>query len=586
MNTPELDIILSNRQACGHSFWQNGDFKCDNMINLIEKYHNNKIKLSDKTAMAFMEFLFNKSYPSIKNCARENSGKLIPVISQLFTYYLPDIKILSSFFEIPEYDICYSYLETNPKFNSKHAILSPILSRLRFSCNSEDNKLIDFLFRNINMDLNTIKSLVACRNNYLSLLLSGILDKFNEDIPKEILYIACEYLPYTKPIIESLKNRGLNIDSVCLEMACKTPDLEGLKYILSHNLTIQKNHFQNLILSRVFEKFPTQPGAKKIYSYWNNSPGEWLPGYTPEKMELLIQSGYKITKDDLIYSIQNRKEIPNLDRFDLDLNQEILELCWLSDFYPNYNFTCISPKMVELQKLCREKKPSQIKKFFSENKLIPDNKTMENACGFRTNLPILNILIQQGGKINFSCLKKCAREMRENNFLIKLMEYYEADLNKNQEKIKKLESEIIKLGGKLDQPETKPNNILKNIIKQKNLDIPAEIPAENPPEDFELINLDITQDQISEIQKKNRTKSEIPKKFIDIFKYKNPGINKISYSEIKKILIGNIQANSWINTKNKNLIDLPANIRKKLKLKSGYIPFDDIDKLTCIFYIN
>ena len=46
--------------------------------------------------------------------------------------------------------------------------------------------------------------------------------------------------------------------------------------------------------------------------------------YTPEKMEILIKYGYKIDYDDLVFSIKNKKEIPMIDRFNINLDQKLL----------------------------------------------------------------------------------------------------------------------------------------------------------------------------------------------------------------------------------------------------------------------
>ena len=68
----------------------------------------------------------------------------------------------------------------------------------------------------------------------------------------------------------------------------------------------------------------------------------YIPGYSREKMELLINNGYVPDYDDVYYGIKHKIEIPDISRFNIKLDKKMLDLCQQLNFYPvTYTFDCI-----------------------------------------------------------------------------------------------------------------------------------------------------------------------------------------------------------------------------------------------------
>lgn len=102
-------------------------------------------------------------------------------------------------------------------------------------------------------------------------------------------------------------------------------------------------------------------------------------------------------------------------------------------------------------------------------------------------------------------------------------------------------------------------------------------------EEIKIIAINIDSNKIATIQKQYRLKSIPPIKITELFKL--PKTTKMSYGDTKKLILDKIIKDDWINSKDKNLLDLPNDVKEKLGITdNGSISFNDIDKLVCLFY--
>lgn len=138
------------------------------------------------------------------------------------------------------------------------------------------------------------------------------------------------------------------------------------------------------------------------------------------------------------------------------------------------------------------------------------------------------------------------------------------------------------------QIEKKP--ISKNTlakIKAKNIEVvddDDDMDINDNDDSNNVLILNIDNIKIATIQKQYRLKSIPPSKIIEIFKV--PKTIKMSYADVKKYVLDKIKTENWIDTNDKNLLNIPNNIREKMGLnKTGSVSFNDIDKLICMFYI-
>lgn len=633
------DIRTSLTIPCEHHkgyYSYNNHPLCGTIAATIENYIDNNIALPDDIYMTFLEYVTKKNTTNYyynygnTNCISNNQHLLVPVITKIFNFYNPLPNDLTELLSFPVYDaaVC-SLVKNNPQFKSfPFSVMVSILDvRFKFSqgpqleINSTENELIDILFNNSvlgfkkedsdKLELN-FELLMGMRHSYFNKRVSELLDKHDPEDTQDINYTklmhaSCKVLPYSLPIIKSLIGKKVPIDSDCLTIVCQYCNEESIRTILDlGRVKVEKCHFRAVITSKMYIG-QTRSG----YYYRNNNISTSDDGYnmaassgfTTQKLEELLKNGYIPDNDDITFSIKYKAEIPNIERYNIKLDQKMLELCWEYDFYPKkYKFDCIQEEMIELQQLCNTKAKVQISKCIKANKLVPDRKCMENASKFKNNQPILNVLMDNGGKVTFKCVENCAHQMNDNRTLIllcdKFKEEYEKQIKEYEEKIKMLENKLnetevfdstqsvacVSRGDQLNR-ETVACEITNNNIPL----IDSEVNSNNSEsetgqeQEGDIVKILILQDNTTNIPKQLRRKTKLPPIFTEYFNEDKKRL--MSYLEVKKAIIDKIRNEHWYDKNNKQLIDLPADLRTKLGLEStGLINFNDVDKLVQLFY--
>jgi hypothetical protein len=629
----DSEIIKLTKIDCSHHVsygYGNNNLKTCNDIfqTIVDCYDAGKIP-SQNALNEFMKYIttrtrahyyYYNSDDTIKyRCIYKNSEVLSNALMMIFNNYAPGIDIIKELVKIAAYDTCYSLLNQNQNFKglSHDDLLIIIEARLRYSRNqgvNDDTDLATFIVNNIIVNTENLLALCGCRSSHLAILIAPIIDKFSGIVTEEFMDSACAVLPYSKPIIQALINRGIKISSDHLGIVCANCNLEAIEYILQiTRMPINKQHYRALVGSSIYDPEP----ELEYYYYRKNKPSKFKNGYSDEKMELLIKYGFKPDYDDVLFGIKNKISIPNIERFGIKLDAKILDACYDVDYYPKYNFDFIDKELIALQELCTSRRISEIKSKIKKNNLVPDRKCMENVCKFAKNSPVYEFLKSNGGKTTYKCIRNCAEFLKNNPFLLTIIDDYEkihqAEIEKYEDNIKKLEEQVKTLGGtiqsnvqmtqkvalqkeeddEVEEIDYKPNEKI-NIIGKKLKKIPKNIEIidddqddnqenvkEEDKKELNIINLPVDPNKVIEIQKEYKLKSALPDKFVEIFEIKNS--KKMSYTEIKQYLMNEIKTNVWFDEQNKNLIKLPDDIKEKLKLeKNGLINFSDLDKLICL----
>jgi hypothetical protein len=614
---------------------------CEKIMQLELKNSVNLI--SEDNVMNFYNYILNVSnknaYYTQYRCLSKNVGVFIKILPILFKHFSPPEKLLFEMINERRFDICFKSLLLNGKFDKFNSNFISTVVNERFNSGhkvTNDSELIDVLIKNIDMTSENLYILCDNRDEELSFILSSIIDKFDGDVDENFLDISCKGLPFTKTIINSLLSRGLVLSDKHLKIACSECPYEGIEYVLNvGRVPVQKEHFTALIKSKDTLSYITNPNV--VYNVSRSKISK--QGYTIEKMNLLFAYGYKPDYNDIKISIINKKEIPNIERFDIVLDKELLELCWDNDYYPPYNFNCIEQSMIKLQMLCNTKKLSEIKSLIKLNNIVPDRKCMENASAFKRNKQIMDVLLANGGKITLKCIKNASTACDgPDSFILSLVNEYEKSLteeiNVYKDRIAQLESHIKNLEGNVttmhktidlnsninndtDNINKIENNNLTNLTvnKVESTNHPVKKVAKKPPvkksskvtdsiktkakskkiviiddetqtdesqtEENTTLNIDI--EKVINIQKKHRLKSLPTQKIVQVFKVDKT--TKLSYSDVKKLFIEKIRDNDWMDKTNKDVINLPDKIKVELGINKGcMVKFDDIDKIICLFY--
>lgn len=610
MQKPLLKDLL--KSTCTHvhgGYHRNGIpvlYGCDHISNYITKQIEENQKMDGDDVKNVLNYFADcrtqYSYDSGIVCFSKNK-ELINIFKLMFQHTsLDDVnstalfKFISVLIEMPfAYDLFPFLSKMNYELSDE--LYQQLIDKLRFSDDRAQIEYIaDFVFRQIIKSEKLKQNLpVLTRCTEFCNNLAQFIDKFDGTIKPEYLLEACKGLPYTKNILLSLTGRGLEYNEETKEAVIAYCNAESIDYYLTNTRQpVIKKDVETLM--QAYRYIGLQKKSARYYydnvpvnkDGFNTVKGS---GYDTEKMEILIKHGYNVTKADILFGIQFSCEILNVSRFNIVFDQEILSECWKYDFYPNYPFNCITPEMVTLQKACNKRAKSEISRIIKNHNLVPDQKCMENACKFKNNKPILDMLVGAGGKYTFKCIKNCASEMQSKETIMLIINSFEKQYEKEKQqyenKIKELEAKL-KLQSTTNNNEDNPVIVEPIVTKEEEkiinqiIDDFTDSDLDKPEDIVDTVDTVIIDISKSKIPKSTKRKINVPKKYAEYFK-KDPK-TKMSFCDLKKELIDTIRDKNWIDEKNKTLIILPTDLNTKLGITPGRIKFEDIDKVTAMFY--
>ena len=600
---------------------------CDQTGILFDEAISLGEKISFENIQKFINYVKDTAngniYSQTKTCCVQNTinvVKILILVLENSTDNLDTLKpaldiLLIQISEHESSDQIFRFLEKKSyKFDG--SLEGVISHRLKHFCDARDDKAFcDTLMNAITIDNKNLKKLCQNRNSYLSSLIASIMDKYDGELDSSFILKSVIYMPYTKSIIQSLVGRGVQITDEIAETSCQHNETEDLDFILTlGRLPIKKSYFEKTLISKTYSQKNVH--QKNIYYGYHNIDNDgFSSSYSPQKINVLINHGYVIDQEDLKHSIKAKVELPNIERFKLKLDQDILDLCYVTNFYPQYDFDCIEKSLLELQNLCTGRSSRAIAQHIKKHKLVPDKRCMENASNFKSNKMIMDILFNAGGEITYTCILNCASQLNSSQMLLDMLRIYgkkqEKTFKKQEKLINELKNEVVALGGNIekyntskknckkvkdtnaekeesdDEVEEKKNNIkgTNHRIKEKNIDEEISLEDDDKEELYEDI---VTTKKILDIPEvgipsQKRKKQNIP----DIYKeYFNKEDSKMSFIELKKDFIDNIRKNKWYDEGDNKMIVLPNDLRDKLNLGEGLIRFEDLEKTTGLFYIQ
>jgi FtsZ-binding cell division protein ZapB len=631
-------------QSCRHTT-ENYDYgghayTCNHICEQINIFLTENDKISDDTLECIFDFLkkgkfrdnnYYSYYYQHQKCLLRNYewvGVLERICSTHSVNKFIDDKIVDTIMNDSKYGLVLKYM-VDQGCNISLDSIETILEKLEHPIEKCDDKyqyMIDVVVAHITPEL--LEDCFKVRCKYFHKLLSINLEKIDYEFDVSHLIILCKYMPYSYDTIKTVVSKGVELDDGCFDVICRYCDYESMKLISGLGKFIPKNkHFRSLITSVKYEG-PSQSSRRYYYRHNNpiNKDGyntTFGSGYLQEKMELLIKLGYKPTYTDIVDAIKTKCEIPGIERFDINTDSKLLDKCQKHNFFPKYNFNCITNEMMELRGLCSQKGIGKIRSCIKNNDLVPDEACLENASKIKTNLQTVNFLIEKGGKVNFKCVENSADTMSANSTLMVLVDAfkknYKAEKGNYEKRIKELEKKVTLLELKKDvnaqeyqedqvdylqlaveKMDKKMNSYIDkdDVIEieidglddesdelDNELDNESDKPDELDKSKNEIKIVAIPDERIKSIKgipKQRRMDVKIPTKYAELFKLDKD--TKISYISVKKDLIERINKNNWYNKSNKQLVNLPDDVNSKLGLDKGCVKFEDIDKLVSLFY--
>ncbi len=426
MNYDQVNVILKQRrERCAHEAYNlNQPFICDKLIDLINGAITYGFKIEIPLLVKYCESLFN-GYGGSYTCAVKNNEKIKMLINNIFSAY-PEIfhifceanrQIIQSILKYPIFDTCYEKLNNkvdNLNINDKR-YLDTFIRRLTSNYTENNDILASFIIKNITLTPEILTRLSVCKSELMASYISGIIDKSNDTFPDELIINACSSLPYTKQIIQSLVLRNVPIAEAFIIKVIETCSDDSIEFILNiTNKPATKQYFKKLVVNKlnipdVADRYATI--YNKIVCRLNDRYDlykiNYTSNYTKDKCLILINHGFIPDQDDIKLSIEHHVEIPMIEKFGVVFDETFLKLLQKNQFYPDYNFKCISPELYQLQKLTITRNLPKIRKFLkTNNKLVPDEVCMVNASNVKSNSDTIQLLIDAGGIITKECLDR------------------------------------------------------------------------------------------------------------------------------------------------------------------------------------
>ena len=429
-------LITQCEEKC-YCFQKNVPVHCITITKVLRKFiidNENKNNYMKDLLSIFIQYINNNRCLYIN----DSKGTYLNFFLSVFEKVLPYDKDIIAILKHPYYFEAIKLITIiNPYFKgfSTKVLKAMVTLFHSYIISGQDFKKMEIVqevfFDNIDIrkiDAEFINLIVKCMDVDFCKKIAPIIEKYDGTLTQKHMRQAALCLPHSIAIVNALIARNLTITEEDVEIICRKCSTQAINHALDISHIIpQKSHF-TIAIKRL--------GDKSIHTLNN---GLIRPFLDTKIIDVLLNHGYKIDRDDIILAAKHRVTIPGMERFGIECDDELLSICYDNKFYPKYAFKNVSKEMMELQQLCDSRAPCSIKKHMKAHNLIPDIKCMENACHFKTNIQVVQYLIDNGGKINIQCVKNCANQLKSNRMLKILLKEFE---NNYQKEIQNYQNQI------------------------------------------------------------------------------------------------------------------------------------------------
>jgi hypothetical protein len=639
-------------KKCTHQTWHSGADICTPVGNMLVLGLKEGADISKTLINKYLGYITSRGYYS---CMKQNAANLVGIIDEIFKHvpFVPSNAVLKKFIMNDQYyqcittlanennnftmfdetfvkycleTVCVNYIELKDDADTDHA------AEYHYEDDSEDgsekdsekdskedledeldglsedeepsykhdstNKicphedLINTLLDNCDIT-KVVDTMFKCRCLSVQKRCLRLMDEQSELITKDHMYQACELLPVNKDVVDKFHNMGFEVDHKCLEIVCKHCDVDSIHQILCYKIDVNRQSFQNIMSSKEFKVKLSRYGPRRGLTFDPGmvKRGYSVKGYSDEKLELLIKFGYKPDREDLEESIRAKVLLPEADRFGLYLDDDLMEICYEKNFYPNYEFKG-DENLMELRKICKTKGLNVVKKYVEKHQTKPDRVCLRNACmsSYQESTDILLYLIKQHQlDFNFSDLElfiTSKNKFGDRYRYRSIPESYKKTLRYLVRLLhKKYEPDDYESDEEENEDENEEDNevqVSKEEVKNMKIDMSSEEEADGSTNKSETLKVLRLRTKGVPVPKQKNRKLLVPKKYCEYFDTDKK--TKKSYTEIQEEMINLIKQNGWVSKQDEQMIDLPGELRKTLKLGEGYVHMKNVDKLVNQFY--
>lgn len=417
----------------------------DKMECLINNWNFNEfIKLlpqltnahTDNKIVDHLDILFNKTHKDDSVlCAILNKylyeyndhaslERLISILKNLLEFLtLPsDFVIRLSFKE--EYRYLFNYILKNKKIaNLKlNMDINDWIDATHYQDYNTIKSISEFLFEHLDVNYKNLEKMLWYNfnritdkiNDFSYLYTKFIQDCYNQNITpaNDLIYHVYEYYPATELFINQFLMNGYKItdNDVMHVLTSNCPEYSQnvIKYLFKMSGIIPNKEHLNACNHQI--------------TCIDKIKGKYIVNkYKDSHVEALLDSAYNLTQDDFKLLTRDCVEIKNayIEKFNIDINEEIKYICENTYFYPHYHLFDTPEYEVKRIIAYEEDKPIiKIKKVITYNVIKPDDKWLEIAVSHNRCGALINFLLKVGCRVTPKCKELCLEKGKYKKLLI------------------------------------------------------------------------------------------------------------------------------------------------------------------------
>jgi hypothetical protein len=233
-------------------------------------------------------------------------------------------------------------------------------------------------------------------------MLENLLRNRNYDLAKDIIKLGCP------------------ISQTCLKIACSKLNIDCVEQILQFKIKPNSLMFNTTIMAYEYDEQQNDNDLYRRQRYKDRAAtAARIAKSNPIKIatiiDMLVNAGYKITYDNVIFALKKKCYINNINRFNIKFTSEFIEKCIEFDYYP-YPELKIKPDIKCLRLECKKlNKIANIKKIVKQG-IEPDIGCLQDACTAHNNVQTIAYLIDTHGiKPDILCLQNITKYLYNAN---------------------------------------------------------------------------------------------------------------------------------------------------------------------------
>lgn len=276
------------------------------------------------------------------------------------------------------------------------------------------NDVMDYIIKNVHFDTQNIELFLMSTNELLLEHTLMHVMKNNIELTNKMFDNCVSHLPSTFNFLEHMLHNGFKMDVVSFGYVCRVDNYDIMHKTMQYiDFKLSTIHFRNIL--------------------------EGGGNHKSQKLKLILDSGYVMSKRNLMDTIKYVCEIINIPQYVEDMiDQDVINLSIQRKFYPSYIKNKLVNDDITLENLIKSNDLAGIKMLNKISKINPKKNHMKLAIS--APIKIYDFLSQNGGITNLDTLND---NISHNRTVIKrLMKYYYID---RTEHLKKLETTITKM---------------------------------------------------------------------------------------------------------------------------------------------